>query len=147
MQEFEFNKLIILGDLFDASANIKEKQIFSDFLKTLDINIVLVLGNHDRLSEEEYKGYGIKTVKGSLKMDMFYLTHKPTDSNNINIHGHIHPGYYKRSLLVRNKLPCFVIEDNSICLPAFGGATGKNSFVPLTQRKVYVIKNNSVKLL
>lgn len=147
LQEFEFNKLIILGDLFDAAASIKEKQIFSDFLKTLDTNIVLVLGNHDKLSEEEYREFGIKTIKESLKMDMFYLTHKPTESEKINIHGHIHPGYYKRSLLIMNKLPCFVIEDNSICLPAFGGATGKNSFIPLAQRKIYVIRNNLVKLL
>lgn len=147
VNEFQSKKIIILGDLFDANCLASEREIFKVFLKDLKANITLVLGNHDKLSVDEYYSCGIKSVKEELRLDMFLFTHKPVSTKLFNIHGHLHPGYFKRKLLKIDKLPCFTYGENSLCLPSFGGLTGKFIFKPDKNKKVYVIKNETVKLV
>ncbi len=144
--EFDLKEIIILGDLFDATCTITNRNIFSEFLRSIDLKMTLILGNHDKLPQEEYLELGISTVTPEMTIDMFILTHKPVNSNQHNIHGHLHPGLYKRNILIKNRLPCFVVQEDSICLPAFGGITGKNKYSTNSQRQVYIIKNNLIKL-
>ena len=146
LNEFNNPNIIILGDLFDIHCSKEYRTEFSEFLKSLNITITLILGNHDRLNADEYAKCGIKSIYKELVLDMFILTHKPISTDKFNIHGHLHPGFTKRKLVIKNDRPCFVVANNSICLPAFSGITGKNVFNTNSNQNIYSIKDDSIVL-
>lgn len=147
IDEFNPKRIILLGDLFDAKSNIDHSPL-KDFLSSVNIPTTLVLGNHDILNLEVYKNLGIENIVDNFIEDMFIFTHKPykfedKDSRLVNIHGHLHPGY----TIKNQKLACFHIKNNYLCLPAFGGTTGKSLVTPTKDSKVYCVNNEEVNLL
>jgi len=140
INEFNINRIIILGDLFDAKSRVDVTPIKYLFSK-LNIEIILVLGNHDILGLNTYKELGINIVVDEFKEDMFLFTHKPVKVNEVNIHGHLHPATIYKNV----KFPCFSFETNSIGLPAFGGIQCKNILLPGSIRKIYLLQEDSVR--
>lgn len=113
---------------------------------SLNKKVILILGNHDILDIDTYKELGINKVYKSLTEDMFLFTHKPFESDLINIHRHIHPGIILRGIANQKlKLPCFYFTDKYFCLPAFGGLTGKHTIIPSKNTKVYIVIDKLVK--
>ena len=103
-------RLVILGDLFHSALNSEMEEfgmITSQFPK---IEFLLVIGNHDILSGSNYRSLDLQIFE-TLSIVPFFLTHEPAaelETDQINIHGHIHPGALLRgkgrqSLMV----PCF----------------------------------------
>jgi len=68
---------IFLGDV--AFITSKSKAIFKEMAKNLYGNKILVLGNHDRKTEEFYKNCGFLAVTDYIKIGRYFLCHYPLD--------------------------------------------------------------------
>ena len=84
----------------------------------------------------------------SLEIDDFIFVHDFQKKNeNFQITGHIHPGFVINSSVKNIKLPCFVVSENQLLLPAFSEFTGldtkklpkKGRFYIFTDAEIYEI--------
>lgn len=80
----EFNQIvkkddlvIFLGDV--AFINSKNKKLFREMFKQLHGNKILVLGNHDRRTEEFYLSCGFLAVTDFIHIGRYFLCHYPLD--------------------------------------------------------------------
>lgn len=130
LKEFNPLKLIVVGDLFHAESNT-DTQFFSDWISSYQgLELVLIKGNHDRISWQKVEGIDFKSVK-SLELEPFKFVHNPEDVSNpknFSIVGHIHPGVQLKGRgKQRLKLPCYQLSKNLLILPAFSKFTGLNT--------------------
>lgn len=90
--------LINLGDVGFGPNVFK---LISDFLERLkaavNVECVLVRGNHDGKSINFYRSCGFDDVVPSMVIDNFLLTHRPraVEDHQVNIHGHLHSGRHR----------------------------------------------------
>ena len=144
---FQPEKIIFLGDLFHSKIN-KEWELFSNWTKEINQEIILIEGNHDIIAKHNYEDLGIK-IYSELVIDDFLLTHHPTEKAGFfNFCGHIHPGIklkgFGKQFL---NLACFFNKPNQMILPAFGEFTGNYYLIPTQNDKVYAIANEEVILV
>jgi uncharacterized protein len=152
IQFFKPTKLIIVGDLFHSHAN-KEHNLFLKWRNDIpQIEIHLVMGNHDILHNDFYKKANIILHKNVLEVEEFIFTHDINDveQNNAKYYfsGHIHPSIQMQGIGRQSlKLPCFYFTKNYAVLPAFGKFTGT---YPIEKQKTDVVfaivENNVIKL-
>lgn len=126
---FKAEKLFVVGDLFHAESNIDVKtfKIWLEEFKTLEI--VLVKGNHDRLTKQMVETFPFRIEK-ELEVQPFLFVHEPKMRHlkMFTISGHTHPGVcIKGKGKQRIKLPCYLVNANQIVLPAFSLFTGLNT--------------------
>lgn len=143
LAKYRIEKLIILGDLFHAKMNIDWK-IFEEWReRNADLEIHLIKGNHDILSDRVYEELRIEVFENKV-LNSFLLIHDFTDDEeNIGLYklcGHIHPavrilGSAKQALT----LSCFYFNESIGVLPAFGRFTGKLIINPRQNDRVYVL--------
>lgn len=119
--------LVIAGDLFHSSAGMTPEleAAIGDFIVRLGIPVTLVAGNHD------LKIPNIPVALRSVPyLDLghdFRVVHDPEHARGGGLHiaGHWHPVVKipdgKRTSL---RLPCFLLRQNTLVLPAFGSFTG-----------------------
>ena len=76
-------------------------------------HIWLVVGNHDLLTNEQYKEFGCEIVCDRLEYNGWIFTHYPINTNKFNFYGHLHnekpyqkTGDYK-NMSFENKYNCF----------------------------------------
>ena len=126
IHHFKPGKLIIVGDFLHAGKN-SELDIFHTWkLQFLNLKMILVKGNHDRIKAQFYEENCIEIVEDLMEIEPFTFIHEPNNhSEKFSISGHIHPGIIlcgkaKQAI----KLPCFAISENQIILPAFSKFTG-----------------------
>ncbi len=149
IKELEVNELFVLGDLFHSGVNydVRLFDAWRDVHHSIDIN--LVKGNHDIMSDEIYSHFEIRLHKKYFLWNRFLFTHKPMDEEvQLNgcdyvFCGHVHPGVRlvgkaKQSL----SLPCFHFNEKQCILPAFGEFTGKHIIKPNIKDKVFVISKS-----
>ena len=126
---YEVKKLLIVGDLFHAEANI-DMATFNTWLKTFQtLEIILIKGNHDRLSKQLMIDFNIK-IETELHVSPFTFVHQHLIEHKslMTISGHTHPGVMiKGKGKQRMKLPCYQVNSNQIILPAFRLFTGLNT--------------------
>ena len=126
---YEVKKLLIVGDLFHAEANI-DMTTFNTWLKTFQtLEIILIKGNHDRLSKQLMIDFNIK-IETELHVSPFTFVHQHLKEHKglMTISGHTHPGVMiKGRGKQRMKLPCYQVNSNQIILPAFSLFTGLNT--------------------
>ncbi|APY07310.1 phosphoesterase [Winogradskyella sp. J14-2] len=129
IQHFNAKKIIVVGDLFHAERNT-DVEIFKIWLRQfLDLEWILVQGNHDRQSGHLMEELNIK-VTSSLTLDMFTFIHDNLGQNSVGfiISGHTHPGVLlKGKGRQRLKLPCYQVTPWELVLPAFSRFTGLNT--------------------
>lgn len=150
IQYFQPKKLIIVGDLFHSDAN-KELQLFQRWRHDLvNLDIQLIKGNHDILSEKWYSSMNISTHKESLNINNFCFQHdlgscKDDYQSRYMFSGHMHPGIQitgvGRQVL---KFPCFYFTDEFCVLPAFSKFTGTARIEPKKGEVVFAIVDNSL---
>lgn len=141
---FKPEKIIFLGDLFHSKIN-KEWELFQNWSKEIEQEIILIEGNHDIIAKHNYEDLGI-TIYSELVIDTFLLTHHPTEKEGFfNFCGHIHPG-----IKLKGKgrqflnLSCFFRKPNQMILPAFGEFTGNFYLIPTQNDMVYGISSEGV---
>lgn len=142
--------LVILGDLFHSDIN-REWQQFINWRKNYrELEISLVIGNHDILKKKKYHSSIINLFK-KITMGPFLLIHNLNELENKNqaqsytLSGHIHPavklkGKGRQSV----KLPCFYFGQHHGILPAFGNFTGTHVIDPKEEDSVYIIADSEI---
>ncbi|MEP7250803.1 MAG: ligase-associated DNA damage response endonuclease PdeM [Ginsengibacter sp.] len=152
IQFFKPVTLLIAGDMFHSHAN-KEIDFFLKWRNDMpSLEIHLIKGNHDVLSNKFYESANIRVTKQKLSIKNFCFTHDITsvcedddDKDMFTFSGHIHPGIKvtgsaKQSL----KLPCFYFTDTYAVLPAFSIFTGLYKVTPKKADKVFALVENQV---
>lgn len=140
--------VIFIGDLFHSVYN-DGWETFGQVRRSFPhCAFDLVIGNHDILSERQYKRHDITIHRNSLQVKNLFFTHDPLDKildGLFNVAGHIHPGAHlvgtgKQSVT----LSCFHIKDYQCILPAFGSFTGLAIVKPKIGEKIFVIADRKV---
>lgn len=141
-------RMICVGDLFHSHYN-SDWETVGQFTKNFSqLSVELVTGNHDILSDLQYKRHAISVHSQVLKIEKFSLNHFPAEtaeSGQYTLSGHVHPG-----VLLRGKgrqaltLPCFYFGEQQGYLPAFGMFTGLARMRPNKTDQVFVIADGSV---
>ena len=140
-------RLIILGDLFHSVLNSEMDEFGMITSQFPEIDFLLVIGNHDILSDSNYRSLDLQAFE-TLTIGPFLLSHEPLEElaeSEINVHGHIHPGVLLRgkgrqSLMV----PCFHLQGQYLCMPAFGALTGLMKVKTKKKDSVFGVLENEV---
>ncbi|MFO8145855.1 MAG: ligase-associated DNA damage response endonuclease PdeM [Bacteroidota bacterium] len=147
VDHFQPEKICFLGDLFHSSLNL-EWDLFENWMQDISAEVMLVVGNHDIISELKYEALEIE-VYSELILENLLLTHHPeTRENYFNLCGHLHPGYKLNGAGRQQvKLRCFYKSGEQLILPAFGEFTGNYWITPNVGDQVFVITKKEVILV
>lgn len=139
--------LVIAGDLFHAPSGITPEleSALHDFLRDLAIPVTLVLGNHDL----KIPGLvpSLRRAHDLSLEENIRVIHDPADAMGefLHISGHWHPVVKipdgKRTSL---RLPCFLLRENTLVLPAFGSFTGGAVIASTPADRVFVALRDQV---
>jgi len=151
IQFYQPKQVIIVGDMFHSREN-KEMNLFLKWRNDISlIEVILVKGNHDILTDAWYKKAGIKVENGKLQIGKFSFIHdlanydEHKNSKNYLFSGHIHPGVSVRSG-IRQMLnfPCYYFGEKYAVLPAFSKFTGLCCIDPTANDTVYAITDKTL---
>jgi uncharacterized protein len=141
-------QIIFLGDLFHSYKN-SAFSLFEDWrLRYRELDMILIHGNHDIMSNQDYSVLGLKTYP-EYQIGALWLTHElqpiTDEESRFNLSGHVHPGIRlhgkgKQSLT----LPCFWFGDRQGLLPAFGHFTGKHMVDIHKNSTIFAIANDQI---
>jgi len=147
---FKPTQLLVVGDFFHSSANTELdwfRRWREDF-SSLQIN--LVRGNHDILSDAWYKDAAIEVISPLLQQNSFLFSH---DKCDVPVHvyafyGHIHPGVLIHGLGKQSlRFPCFYFAKDHCVLPAFSKFTGAVGMDQSRAEAIFaIVENELVKL-
>lgn len=143
IQHYQPKQVIIAGDMFHSTDN-KEIDLFKKWRNDLpDIEVILVVGNHDILIQERYHSMDIQIIHDSLSIHPFIILHElPAifSEDAFYIAGHIHPGVTIRGLGKQSlRFPCFYFSSNYLLLPAFSDFTGLYTIQPKQRDQIYAV--------
>jgi DNA ligase-associated metallophosphoesterase len=147
VQYFSPKQLLIVGDMFHSEVNAVNAH-FEKWRKDFHLlDITLVKGNHDIITQTWYQQANIKVVQHQLVVQNFCFVHEVEKMNQNFFYfvGHTHPGIVlsgvgKRSL----RLPVFHFSPQFCTLPAFGSFTGLHIVDIKKQDTVYAIAEGKV---
>lgn len=150
---FKVDRLIIAGDFTHSTAN-KELDLFLKWRKDFSLlEIELVKGNHDILSDSWYAEAGIRVNKEKLLASPFNFIHDLKTVATLSdeekamyaFTGHMHPGISLRGQGKQSlRFPCFYFAKEYCVLPAFSRFTGTFRVKPLKGETVFAVVENSV---
>lgn len=141
--------LVFLGDMLHA------KEGRSDFVRDSllawrkrrpTLNVILVRGNHDRHAGDPPAELDIECVDAPYAVRPFVFVHHPTRNDaGYVIAGHVHPGVKLAGAgRQRERLPCFLIGEESAILPAFGEFTGMADVEPAEADMIFAAAGDTV---
>lgn len=148
IEYFKPEKFIVVGDLLHAGDNSDVDEFCEWRNQYNDLQFHLIEGNHDRISKKLESKLCLNFKSELLEIDNFILIHDfEKKQPKFQITGHIHPGFVINSSVKKIKLPCFVVTENQILLPAFSEFTGldtknlpkKGRFYVFTDAEIYEI--------
>ncbi|WP_449387312.1 ligase-associated DNA damage response endonuclease PdeM [Chryseobacterium lineare] len=148
IEYFKPEKFIVVGDLLHAGDNSDVDEFCEWRNQYNDLQFHLIEGNHDRISKKLESKLCLNFKSESLEIDDFMLIHDfEKKHRKFQITGHIHPGFVINSPVKKIKLPCFVVTENQLLLPAFSEFTGldtknlpqKGRFYVFTDAEIYEI--------
>lgn len=147
--------IVVVGDLIHHGSGLTPELVegVADFRhrELAGVEIVLVRGNHDRHAELITQQWGIELLADAHLEGPFGFAHDPADGLVVDAactwYGHLHP-------LVRVGLrgdgvsiPCFVVHEDHVLLPAFSQFTRGGTISPGPEAAVYGIADGRVVLL
>lgn len=149
IQKLQPARTIFLGDLFHSTYN-DDWEVVGQIVRHFPAcSFLLVVGNHDILSDRQYRRHGIQRVDKFEVGDLVF-THEPKESSDfsemtINVAGHLHPaarltGKGRQSLV----MPCFWKSPKHFILPAFGSFTGLAAIAPGEHDSVFVLVDRRI---
>ncbi len=139
---YEIETLIITGDFFHGVLSDKtlQQMIFKNIFE-LPIKIChLVLGNHDK----DFPEQNCMVIHNTFEMEHILFTHEPSQDEQFNICGHIHPVVKLRAFKETFRLKCFWLESKRLILPAFGEFTGGFEIFNSQKGIIYAIAGNKI---
>ncbi|WP_138430620.1 ligase-associated DNA damage response endonuclease PdeM [Fodinibius saliphilus] len=150
VEKTEPDHLIILGDLFHSNLNHEWQQFIKWRKRYCQIEVSLVVGNHDILSTDKYHTGFINIFK-KMKIGAFLFVHDkdphtPSDKTEAYLlSGHVHPaaklnGKGRQAMT----FPCFYFGQRYGILPAFGAFTGTHTVTPQKNDSVFIIVEGQV---
>ena len=146
LTEHQPKRMIILGDLFHSEHNSEVEEVAMITSQFPDTEFILVRGNHDVMSESDYRSMDLETCD-IMEWNGFILSHEPLEKlggSALNMHGHLHPGIVLRGRAKQSlKIPCFHFDGERLCLPAFGALTGLMKVKPKKGHQIYGISEGS----
>ena len=110
------------------------------------LNCVLVRGNHDSRAGDPPAELNISVVEEPCLVGPFAACHHPQKhATHAVLAGHLHPAVKLQGpARDRLRLPCFVFDQRSAILPAFGEFTGGYTVVPQPDVQLYVAGGQTV---
>lgn len=152
VQRLSPKHVVILGDFIHAKNSWDEDlhRTLHDFFKSLpQARWSLIIGNHERGSQEPLSRLGIEIITEELRYENLTFAHghdTRTDRNEGygRIEGHVHPVCVLSEGPTRLRLPCFVIENDVLTLPAFGVLTGGHVIQAQRRNRIFAIAGNDI---
>lgn len=129
-RRFPVRDLIFLGDFLHARAARTAAVLLAlhDWRRAMPsrVHCTLVRGNHDTHAGDPPAELGFTVVTEPLVVAPFALCHEPGGrSEGYALAGHLHPACVLRGRGADAlRLPCFVVGERGMILPAFGAFTG-----------------------
>ncbi len=122
---FKAEEIIIVGDFLHAGKN-SEFELFKQWKAQFPtLKIILVKGNHDRISNQNLLDLGVSEVHHLYKKDGLIFSHEEIKNSELFVvSGHLHPGVTLKSATKNLKFPCFIVSEKQLILPAFSSFTG-----------------------
>lgn len=148
IEYFQPEKFVVVGDLIHAGDNSEVDEFCSWRNQYPDLQFYLIEGNHDRISKKLESKLCLNFKAKHLEIEDFIFIHDfEKKQEKFQITGHIHPGFVINSSVKNIKLPCFVVTENQLLLPAFSEFTGldtknlpkKGRFYVFTDAEIYEI--------
>ncbi len=141
-------RCVVVGDLIHAKAGLSEPIVamFSEWLKGIDCEIDLVIGNHDR-SLQKYlpHEWTLHLHKESYVNPPFCFCHFPCQKEGYFVwSGHLHPQIAIRGKSDRVVVRCFHIGKEMAILPAFSSFVGGSFVQKGKDTKIYGIANDKI---
>ncbi|PWS28949.1 ligase-associated DNA damage response endonuclease PdeM [Pedobacter yonginense] len=140
--------LLINGDMFHHGLNTDIDEFALWRKKYHELNLLLVKGNHDRLSPADYSALNIDIHEPSFCLGPFCFIHDApqcTEEELYPISGHIHPGVsIVGKAKQRLKFPCFYFGEEYAVLPAFSLFTGLYNIYPKKSERIFAVTPKNV---
>ena len=110
------------------------------------LRCTLVRGNHDSRAGDPPLALNISVVDEPYLVGPFAACHHPQKhATHAVLAGHLHPAVKLQGLARdRLRLPCFVFEQRSAILPAFGEFTGSYTVAPQPGVEFYAVGGQTV---
>lgn len=143
-------RLLIVGDLLHAPTGLTDEMVsaVAAWRRSLDVQVTLVTGNHDRRVERIRETWGIELIDGALREGPFVFVHDPAEAPDaadvFAWCGHIHPTVRLASGVDGLKLPCFVFDRRAAVLPAFSRFTAGAPVGFQPGRRLFAIADDCV---
>jgi DNA ligase-associated metallophosphoesterase len=149
-------RLLVLGDLFHARSGCTER-VFAEFTAArrafADTEVMLVVGNHDHAVGRLPPALGIDSCMRSLDEPPLHFVHDAAtplpdldhDRPCFTIAGHLHPTLSLQAPSGdRLADRCFVADDSTLVLPAFGSFTGGHRVKPEAGMRLWIARDDGV---
>jgi DNA ligase-associated metallophosphoesterase len=142
VERHEVEQLTIIGDFYHSGIALSPTlhDSLATFRDSLDAEIILVRGNHDQAQHE------LLPMIDRLDWPPFELVHNPADAiaGQPTIAGHLHPLCRIGRAGRASRLPCFLLTENLLVLPAFGTFTAGHIVKPKAGQALYPITKETV---
>ncbi len=137
-------RLVILGDFFHAKSGRSEGTLaaLAEWrTRSEALEVVLILGNHDRHAGPPPKAWDIACVVGPWALGPFQCRHEPGESElGFVLAGHLHPAYHLPDRIGSGlRGPCFHFGKRVAVLPAFGAFTGTSNVTAACDDRLFLI--------
>ncbi len=142
----ECRRLVILGDMVHCARGLSRDVIeqtaqWREKHRSLDVQ--LMIGNHDAKAGKLPESWNLDCQQES-QCGPFKLRHiPPEDTSTPCLAGHVHPKYRLRTATDSVTLPCFVLANEVLILPAFGTFVDGQA-VKYYPARYFVISENNV---
>ena len=142
-------QLVFLGDFLHAR-QAQTKSVMDPVLawrqRHAELNCALVRGNHDSRAGDPPASLNISVVDEPYLVGPFAACHHPqSHATHAVLAGHLHPAATLQGpARDRLRLPCFVFEQGSAILPAFGEFTGGYTVTPQPHIRLYAVGGQTV---
>ncbi len=156
--------LLVLGDLAHSAHGWDERAlrpVVEWRARWPSLAVTLVRGNHDERAGDPPSALGIVCVDAPYRTGPFECRHEPVENATLagrpglqhgtspdvclTIAGHLHPTVRLAGRgRDRVRLPCFVLGETSLLLPAFSTFTGGGAWVPSVGERAFAIADDTV---
>lgn len=147
--QYQPEQLVFLGDFLHArqarTASVLD-QLTAWRQSHASLRCTLVRGNHDSRAGDPPPALNINVVDEPYLLGPFAACHHPQQhATHAVLAGHQHPAVKLQGpARDRLRLPCFVFDERSAILPAFGEFTGGHTVEPTPKVQLFAVGGGTV---